>query len=159
MSTAFNATKDQIGYYVAQASSVGYPEIEVYLMQAAEADATLADRATLSSIWSQPGNVNAEANFTNYVKKILPTPTRTVSNTNNEVTLGAAAPGTPVQLTWEQAGGTTNNSLVKVLFCYAATSGAATSAILPLMALDATAATDGNDLVVTLHVDGFGRVS
>lgn len=156
MTTSFNATKDQIGYYVSQAAAAGYPEIEVYLMQTAEADATLADRASLSAIWAQAGN--SEANFTNYVKKILPTPTRTVDNTNNQVLLGAGAVGTQVQLTWEEAGGTSNNSLVKVLFCYAATSGAATSAILPLMAIDSTATTDGNDLVVTLHADGFARV-
>ena len=158
MTTSFNATKDKIGYYVEQAAVAGYPEIEVYLMKAAEADATLADRATLATIWAAPSTVNQEANFTNYLKKILPTPTRTVDNINDQVLLGGAAPGTQVQLTWEQAGGTTNNTLVKVLFCYAATSGAATSAVLPLMAIDATTSTDGNDLVVTLHADGFARV-
>ena len=158
MTTAFNATKDQIGRYVADASTGGYPEIGLYLMRLSEADATLADRDTLADIWAAAGSVNLEANFTNYVVKLLASPTRTVDDVNNRVLLGGAAVGVGLAITYTAAGGATNNTLVKALWCYIPTSGAATSLILPLMATNVSASTDGNDLVLTLNTDGFARV-
>jgi hypothetical protein len=156
MSTSFTATMDQLGTHWNAAASAGYPEIGLYLLQACEADATLADRATLAAILAAPGNT--EATFTGYVSKILPTPTRNVDATANQVLLGAAAVGTGVEVKWTAAGGTTNNTLVKLLYCYVPTAGAATSLILPLCATNLSASTDGNDLVIILHTDGSVRV-
>lgn len=156
MTTSFNATKDQIGYYVAQAAA-GTPDIQLVLLQESglEPDGTLADYANLGAILAGATN---EATFTNYVRKVLSTPTRTVDNTDDQVLLGGAAPGTGVQITWTAAGGTANNTLAKVLFVYVPTVGATNANILPLMATDVVASTDGNDLIITLHVDGFARV-
>lgn len=156
MSTSFTATMDQLGTYWNAAAAAGYPEVGVYLMQAAEADATLADRATLAAIWAAGGNT--EATFTNYVVKVLGAPTRTADATGNQVLLGGAAVGTPLSITWTAAGGATNNTLVKVLYAYIPTAGASTSAILPLYATNLAATTDGNDLVIILHADGAVRV-
>lgn len=157
MTTSFNATKDQIGYYVAQAAS-GTPDIQVVLLQSTGlvADAAMADYGTLADVLA---GTSDEATFTNYVRKTLASPTRTVDNTGDRVLLGGAAVGVAHAITWVAAGGAANNTLGKVLFVYAPTSGSADSAILPLMATDITATTDGNDLVLTLSTDGFAIVS
>lgn len=155
MTISFTATMDQVGTLWNNAASAGYPEIGIYLMQAAEADATLANRATLAAIWAAGGNT--EATFTNYASKVLPAPTRNVDTALDQVLLGGAAVGTGVSLTWANAGGTTNNTLVKVLYAYIPTSGAATSLILPLYATNLAGSTNGLDLVVTLHTDGVLR--
>lgn len=153
MSTAFTATQDQLGTYWNNAATGGYPEIGVYLMQASELDATLADRATLAAIWAAGGNT--EATFTNYVAKVLAAPTRTVDAATNRVYLGGAALGTPLPIVWANAGGATNNTIVKILYCYVPTSGAATSLILPLYASTVTAPTNGLDLVINVPGDGI----
>lgn len=156
MSIAFTATMDQIGRYWIDAAGAGYPEIGVYLMRTAEADATLADRATLADIWAAPGNL--EATFTNYVPKVLSSAVRTADATANQVLLGGAAVGTGLEIRWTAAGGTTNNTLTRILYCFVPTAGAATSLILPLFSRDMAASTDGNDLVIILHADGAVRV-
>lgn len=152
-STPFNATMDQIGYYVAQAAG-GNGSIGVLLLQTVEASTSLSDRATVAAVLG----ANTEATFTNYVRKTLASPTRTVDNALDRVLLGGATVGTPLQITWEDAGGTANNSLSQVVFFYGATGVAVDSGRLPLMATDIAANTDGNDLVLTLHADGFARV-
>lgn len=156
MSTLFTATQDQLGTYWNNAASAGYPEIGIYLMQASELDATLGDRATLAAIWAAGGNT--EATFTGYVSKVLATPTRTVDAATNRVYLGGAAFGTPLPIVWSAAGGATNNTVVKILYCYVPTSGAATSLILPLVAATVTAPTNGLDLVINVPAEGITYV-
>ena len=155
MTTSFNATKDKIGYYVGEAAA-GNGAIGLLLLATAEAEATLADRATLTTLLGAAGT--AEATFTGYVRKTLATPTRTVDNAGDRVLLGGGTVGTPVSVTWVDAGGAVNNSIVKVVFFYEPESSPADTNRLPLMATDITATTDGNDLVLTLHADGFARV-
>lgn len=156
MTTAFNATKDQLGYYVSQAAT-GTPDIQVVLLQSTGlvADSEMADYATLADVLA---GTSEEATFTNYTRKTLVSPTRTVDNTGDRVLLGGAAVGVAYSITWTAAGGASNNTLGKVLFVYAPTSGSADTAVLPLMATDITATTDGNDLVLTLSTDGFAIV-
>lgn len=150
----FNATKDRIGALVLDAQGSG-ADILVVLLQSAglQADGVMRDHATLGSLLA----ANAEATFTNYVRKTLASPTRTVDNTLDRVLLGGAPVGTPLALLYTSAGGTTNNTLAKAVFVYAPTA-AADSAILPLMAIPISAATDGNNITLTLHTDGFARV-
>lgn len=155
MTTAFNATKDKIGFYVADAAGTGADILMVLLQSSGlDADDVMADFATLAAVLGG----NSEATFTNYVRKTLAAPTRTVDNTGNRVLLGGAAVGTPLAVKWTLAGGVTNNTIGVALFVYAPT-GAPDSSILPLMSIDCSATTDGNDLTLTLHTDGFARVS
>ena len=155
MTTSFNATKDKLGFFVEEAAgSAG--DIQLVLLQAADlqADAVIADHATLAALLA----ANDEATFTNYTRKTLATPTRTVDNTGDRVLLGGAAPGTAVQVTWAEAGGAVNNTLGAVVFVYVPAGAADDTTVLPLMATTISASTDGNDLVLTLHDDGFARV-
>lgn len=156
MTTSFNATMDKIGYYVEQADA-GAGTLGILLLQVAEPDTTLADHDTVAALLTSVGN--DEATFSNYVRKTLATPTRTVDDAADRVLLGGADPGTAVQVQWDLAGGVTNNTLVKALFFYDPTGSADDTVRLPLMATDIAASTDGNDLVLTLHTDGFARVT
>lgn len=160
MPTSFNSTIDQLGKYWEAAIGAGYPEIGVHLMRTAEAKATLRDRETLADIWAAPGSVNLEANFTDYVVKVLANPTRTVDDAGDQVLLGGDPVGTARQIKWDLAGGTTNNTLVRVLYTYIPTSGAPASEILPLYSTPTPigTATDGNDLILIIHPDGIARV-
>ena len=155
MTTAFNATKDKIGYYVEQAAAES-GSIGILLLQEAQSDSSMADHATVAAVLAASGNT--EATFTNYVRKTLADPTRTVDDDADTVYLGGAAPGTEVQIEWTSAGGTTNNTLEKALFYYSPDGADADDDRVPLMATDIAASTDGNDLVLTLHSDGFARV-
>lgn len=153
MTTSFNATKDMIGHYVLEAiDSNG--TIDILLLSSAEADGAMANRATVEDLLVG----STEATFSNYTRKTLASPTRTVDDENDQVLLGGAPVGTSVQITWEDAGGTTNNTLTKVVFFYNPSDALGDADRLPLMATDIAASTDGNDLVLTLHEDGFARV-
>ena len=156
MSTYFNATVDLAGYYYQQAAST-VADIQAIALKAGglQADDVLADHATLAAIITA-GNV--EADFTNYVRKTVSAPTRTVVNATDRTHLGGAAVGTAHTITWSLAGGATNNQLGKIVLMYVPNPGTSTNAeILPLSAHDITATTDGNDLVITFHVDGAIR--
>lgn len=155
MTTHFTATVDKIGHYVEQARDTTADLIVVLLQTSGlQTDGALADHADLAAVLAA---TNDEATFTNYVRKTLATPTRTVDGALDHVLLGGAAVGTALTLTYTAAGGTTNNSLGKVLFCYLPAAGAADSLILPLMATDVAATTNGNDLAITLDANGFAR--
>src|SRR5690606_12840663 len=127
----------------------------ILLLQEAQNDASMADNATVEDLLAE---ANTEATFTNYVRKTLASPTRTVDDDTDTVYLGGAEPGTEVQIEWSEAGGDTNNTLVKAVFFYDPTGAVDDGDRLPLMATDIAASTDGNDLVLTLHTDGFARV-
>lgn len=159
MPTAFNISRDKIGYYAEQARDVTGASITVLLLQSTglEADGVLADYDDLAALLA---GTNDEATFTNYVRKSFSGTgvVRTVDDVNNRVLLGAAAPGTQFTFTWANAGGTTNNTLGKALLVYSPPSATDATRI-PLTAHDMSASTDGNDLVVRLHADGFSRVT
>lgn len=126
----------------------------VVLLQVAEADATLIDYDTLADLLA---GSNTEANFTNYARKVLDNTggvTVTTDDTNNRVDVDI-----PNQ-TWTAAGGATNNTLVKALVCYDAdTTGGTDANIVPLVAMDASGTTNGNDLILNLTTAYFLRAS
>lgn len=155
MTTSFNISKDKIGWYVEDAAGSG-SNIELVLLQSTGlvADSVMADYDTLAAVLA---GASDEATFTNYVRKTLAAPTRTVDDSGDRVLLGGAAVGVALEITWGDAGGAVNNTIGKAIFVYTPT-GAPDSSIIPLMATDVTATTDGNDLVLTLHTDGFARV-
>lgn len=164
MSCAFNISKGKIQYYfeTARDRPAGFTNagIIIHLLKATglEADSTLTDHDNVSVLLA---STNDEADFTNYVRKTVfgsggTGITITVDDSGNRVLLDL-----PDQ-TWTDAGGNpvvTNNTLGKVLISFDPdTTGGTDTALIPLLAHDITATTDGNDLIVRFHVDGAARV-
>lgn len=106
-----------------------------------QVDATLQDYVLLSTLLAS----NTEATFTSYARKILTTGiTITPNFTLNTMTIGL---GTQ---TWLAAGGTSNDTLGKLVVCYRPTSSSADSATIPMTGHDITATTTGSDLIVQI---------
>jgi len=123
----------------------------VVLLKVSEADGTLEDYATLSTLLA---GANTESDFTNYARANLtdselaafPAP----NNTSNkyEITF-------PDQV-YTDAGGATNNTMTKLLLCYDddTTSGTDVN-IVPIGAYDYTGTTDGSTITITFPADAF----
>lgn len=151
MTTMFTATCDKIGYYVEQARDTSANLMAVLLQSVdVQADADMANHANLAQIF---GAGNVEADFTNYTRRTLSSPSRTVDAVNDRVLLSVASP-----LTWPAAGGTNNDTLARILYCYLPSAASSDTLILPLMCTTINVTTDGNDLVITLAPDGFAVV-
>lgn len=149
MTTAFTATADRIGYYVDEAADSNGTIVAYLFKSGGDSDGALANRATLAAIKSN----NSEADFTNYAYKTLGSPSRSVDTSGDRVRLRVTSP-----FTWPAAGGATNNTLARIIYCYRPDGSPSDSQILPLMSTDISATTNGNDLQVTLHDDGFAVV-
>lgn len=157
MSTSFNVSMDRLGWYYDQAANTSADLFVVALKAAGlQADDVLADHDTFAAIIAA-GNV--EADFTNYNRKTIASPTRTRVNATDRVHLGGAAQGVAYSLSWPNAGGAVNNQLGKVIVLYVPVPGTSTTSdMVPLSAHDITATTDTTELVITFHVDGAIRV-
>ena len=153
----FNIAKGRIVelYNRVKSNDPAASALVVVLLKVAEADATLRDYDTLGTLL---GGSNTEANFTNYARKVLtdadlaslPAPDDT--NDRREVDL-------PDQ-TWTAAGGTLDNTMVKLLICYDADTGAgADTDIIPLCHYDFPRTTNGTDLIAQFHPNGFFRAT
>lgn len=149
MTTAFTATQDRIGYLVEQARDTSADLIAVLLKSGGESKGALAGRATLAAVLTG----TSEADFTNYDPITLSGPTRSVDTSADRVLLTVDSP-----ITWLNAGGTIDNTLAYILYCYSPAAGSTNAQILPLMATSISATTNGNDLQVTVHADGFAVV-
>jgi hypothetical protein len=153
----FNIAKGRVNEYMNRIDSNDPTNsaLVIVALKASEADATLEDYDDLSTLLAQAGNT--EADFTNYARKVLtdtditaPTP----DDTNNRQEADC-----PDQ-TWSSAGGATNNTLTKLLFCYDNDStGGTDSNIIPLTHHDFAVTTDGTDLVAQINAAGFFRAS
>lgn len=130
--------------------------IVIVLLKAAEADAALRDHDDLGALLGAAGNT--EADFTNYARitltdvelAALPAP----DDANNRIDVDF-----PDQ-NYVAAGGATNNSLVKVLFCYDSDTTSGTDAsILPVYCCDYVRTTTGADLPLTINSAGIGRTT
>jgi len=115
MSATFNIAKGRVNAYFDRVANndPANSAIVLVLLQAAETDAVLQDYADLASLLAAAGNT--EANFTNYTRKVLTdadisAPTVDNANDTQSVTI-------PSQ-TWANAGGTTDNTIVKAVLCY-----------------------------------------
>ena len=142
--TMCNIARGKVNEYTARVvnNDPANSAIVLVLLKAAEADAVLQDYDDLGTLLAAGGNT--EADFTNYARKVLPDVDLTAptpDDTNNWQTSDA-----PDQ-TWTNAGGATNNALVKMLICYDADTTAGTdSNIIPLAAMDFVKTTNGSDL-------------
>ena len=139
----FNIAKGRVAELVERVES-GDPaaaRLQIRLLKAAEADATLEDYDTFSALLVPAGNT--EADFTNYATKTLSSTelSRTVDDTANTQYV------TSTDQTWTSAGGATNNTLVKLVICYDPLGTDVDANLIPLTHHDFSATTDGNDLI------------
>lgn len=130
-------------------------ELHVILLKVAEADATLEDYDTVNALL---GGANTEADFTNYGRKYLTDADLTASSpddTNNWIQVDL-----PDQ-TWASAGGTLDNTLVKVIIAYDPDGNGVgnDTTVVPLTHHDFTPTTNGNDLVLQIGANGYARAS
>jgi hypothetical protein len=157
----FNIAKGHVNEYVNRVINNDPTNAGLYIvfLKVAEADATLIDYDSLSLLLA---GSNTEADFTNY------------SLTNRpEITDSAFNPAIAVDdsndrkeadfddITITNAGGATNNTLVKAIVCYIpdiVTPGADSTAI-PLTHHDFAVTTNGNDLIIQVDANGFYRAA
>lgn len=127
----------------------GAANIEVYLLQAAEADDALRDHDETAALLGAAGNT--EATFTNYARKTGITGTLTIDDVNNRADLDI-----PDQ-TWTAAGGATNNTLTDLIVAY--NQGAGDANLIPMTNHDFAVTTDGSDLTAQVDAAGIARAS
>lgn len=150
----FNAALGEVKRFAKTARDVATEGLVVVLLSAAEADGTLADYDTLAALLAPAGNT--EATFTNYTRKVISGAdiVITVDDANDWVDIDV-----PDQ-TWTNAGGTTNNTLVKALLVHDPDTGVADDAVMvPLTHHDLAVTTDGNDLTLRFASAGFFRAT
>jgi hypothetical protein len=117
----------------------------VVLLQSSglQADATLKNYQTLAAVTAA---ANLEGTFTNYSRQVVTAVNITITfNTGTSVASIDIA-----DQVWNAAGGTTNNTLGKLLLCYRPASSSLDSAILPLTAHDYAGSTTGGTLTATI---------
>lgn len=124
-------------------------KVGVLLMKAAEADTLLVDHLDVAALLVPAANT--EADFTNYARKTPITGVRTQDDGNERVDLDI-----PDQ-TFSNAGGASNNTLVKLVVFYE--NAAADATRIPLTHHDFAVTTDGSDLTAQVDAAGFGRAA
>ena len=145
-SDVFNIARGRIGYYATQAG-VGNAAFVVVALKVVEADDTLNNYDTLSALLA---GSNTECDFTNYARETITTVTPDLDDTAN--TLDEAIGN----LVYTDAGGASNNDIVKLIVCFDADTTSGTDAnIVPLTYHDASVTTDGSTVTFTEHADGF----
>lgn len=120
----------------------------VVLLTAAEADAVLAAYTGLDTLLAAAGNT--EAVFDNYAREVVANASITLTDDDTGASVDIA------DITWADAGGTTDETTAKLLVCE---DGASDAARVPLMAFDFVATTDGNDLTARVHANGLWSTS
>lgn len=115
-----------------------------------QADGTLNNHQFLSELLAAG---NAEADFTNYARKVLSAADITVSTNTGT---GVTTVDIPDQV-WNAAGGAVNNTHGALLTCYRPTSSTPDSGVLLLTKHDYTTTTTGGNL--TAQVPSIGTVT
>ena len=159
----FNIAKGRIAEYhnrVDQNDPTNAALVIVLLKDTAtEADGTLEDYDTLGALLA---GANDEADFTNYgtrlaAPKVLTDAditAPTTDDTNNWVQCDIP------DRTWSAAGGTTDNTLTKVIICYDPdTTTSNDTDRIPLTHHDFSPTTNGNDLVLQIDANGYFRAT
>lgn len=143
----FNIARGKIAYY-GGLPAASDALVFVLLKTVPDADATLADHDTLAAVLAS----NTEADFTNYARKSITSVTVTVDDVNDRTDVDVA------DQTWNSAGGTTDNTLVKLVVGYDPdTAGGTDADIIPLTHHDFAVTTDGSDVVAQISSSGFWR--
>ena len=149
----FNIAKGKVNEYVARVdgNDPANSALIVVLLKVAAAEATLKDQDTLAAILA---GGSTECDFTNYARKTItdtglaaPAPDDGADTQSSDITTD------PV---WTAAGGTLDNSIVRLLICYDGDTTAGTDAnIVPLTYHDFVKTTNGGDLTAQLAAAGF----
>lgn len=148
----FNVSKGIWRYYLGlPAANDG---LVVVLLKASGlvSDDALADYTDVAALLA---GASDEADFTNYARKsIISGIVITPDNGNNRVDADI-----PDQV-WTAAGGAQNNTLGKLFIAYDPdTTGGTDSSLIPLVAFDFTATTDGNNLTAEINAAGLVRAA
>lgn len=120
----------------------------VLLQGTIQTDDTFNNHTTLASLLGS----HTEANFTNYSRKpitsgVVVTPNNTANLNNVDMP----------DLTWPSAGAISsgNNTITKAVLCYVPSSGAADSAIQPMLYWDVNSTTTGTDFLLQVNAGGL----
>lgn len=152
----FNIAKGKVAAYVERVATndPATSAIVLVLLKTVETDATIVDYDTLAALLA---GSNTEADFTNYARKVM---------TDSEVTAPTPDDTNNWQVadlpdkTWTSAGGTTDNTLAKMLVCYDPdTTSGSDSDIVPLCYFDFNYTTDGTDLQAVFDTVGFYKAA
>lgn len=147
----FNISKGKAGYLATLPAANDALVVVLVKSTGLEADDTLNNYADLATLLAAS---NDEADFTNYARKTITSVTNTVDNTGNKLDSDFA------DQTWTAAGGTTNNTLGKLLVCYDPDTTTGTdSTVVPLAYFDFVATTDGTDLTAQVATAGWYRAA
>lgn len=151
-SGVFNIARGRVAHYASQAG-VGNAAIITVLLQdtGLEADDVLRDHDDLGAIL---GSTNTECDFTNYARQTITSVTPTIDDGTN--TLDEAVGS----LTYNDAGGTTDNNISKILFCFDPDTTVGTDAdLIPLTFHEPSTTppvvTDGSTITFNENADGF----
>jgi hypothetical protein len=147
----FNVSKGIWRYYLGlPAASDG---LVVVLLKSAGlvADATLADYDDLAALLA---GASDEADFTGYARKVLTSGITITPDDGNERVDGDI----PDQV-WDPAGGAANNTLGKLITCYAPATGGPDSSLIPVTYHDFVTTTDGTKLTAEINAAGLVRAS
>lgn len=127
----------------------------IIALKLAQADDDLRGYVTAATLLANAGNT--EADFTNYARIVYTDAallTRTVDNVNDRVDVDMP------DFTYSNAGGATNNNLVKLCVFYDPDTTAGTDADLLLISHhDFVQATNGSDVTAQVAAAGFGRAA
>lgn len=145
----FNIAKGKVAYYAGLPAANDALIVVLLKSTGLQADDTLNNHDDLAALLAA-GNV--ECDFTNYARKTASNVTVTVDDTNNRVDVDFD------DLAYASAGGTTNNTIGKLLVCYDNDTTSGTDAnIVPLTYHDISFTTTGSTLPIT--VSNFFRAS
>ena len=123
-------------------------DAEVLLLKLAQADDALRDYDDLDALLTNAGNT--EADFTNYARILVDNADITVTVDDSGNVLNVALDTDPV---WTDAGGASNNSIVKLVVC--AVAGAGASNRIPVSLHDFVVTTDGSTITANQPAGGF----
>ena len=143
----FNIALGRAAYYATLPAASD--RIRVILLKTAQADDTLRDHDTLAQVLT----ANTEADFTAYARKTATGVLITVNDTSNLVDVDMD------DITWANAGGATNNTLVKLLTAYDPDGTDTTANMVPLTFHDFAVTTDGSSITAQVAATGFFRAS
>lgn len=145
----FNIAKGKVAEKAADGAT-----LRILVLKTANTDAINKDYDNLNTLLTD--GTNAEADFTNYpaTRKALANITPSVDDTNDKFTVDAD------DVTYTSAGGASNNTTeAAIIYEDVAGDDSSDATAIPLAQFDAVFTTDGNDVTLQFHADGFFEAS
>lgn len=136
----FNVAKGRIAKLVDDGAT-----FKMLVLKSAGTDATLKDLDNIAAVIAEGSTV--EADFTNYARKTLASTTKTVDDTNNKVKVDSD------DVVFASAGGASNNTTTDYIIYHDVDTTDANA--VPLVMVDSPWTTDGNDVTIQFHADGW----